>query len=68
MRPRSTARIEASAARPLTPSARGAALDGPRARRGIPCAACGGELRLLEERHLVDGRAFHTVCVRTPAP
>ena len=32
-------------------------------RRATRCTACGREVGLLEARHLVDGAAFHTVCV-----
>ena len=32
-------------------------------RRGTPCHACGREIGRLEERHVIDGRAHHTVCV-----
>jgi hypothetical protein len=32
-------------------------------RQQMSCAACGREVALLEARHLIDGAAFHTVCV-----
>ncbi len=34
-----------------------------RAGRRTRCEACGLEVGQLEERHVIDGRAFHTVCV-----
>lgn len=35
----------------------------PDSRRGARCAACGREVGRLEARHLIEGAAFHTVCV-----
>lgn len=38
-------------------------LGSVRAGHRAACEACGLEVGVLEERHLIDGRAFHTVCV-----